>query len=178
MNDLKIMKKKIGEIKISEFEYNEDKELYLKSVENAKEKYKNLLENDIYYFRIYSKKLLKDFMDKIEKIKEEKEINKNSSDDTVKITNIIENNKIISDINLQKIEYNEYDYYKTEDYKYSSGFLFATIKAIYYNMIHDYNKDRKNHAEKIINEFQKNFNLTKNTTIKNVKKNIMMQIFN
>ena len=106
--------KKIGEIKISEFEYNEDKELYLKSVENAKEKYKkiivelnnNLLENDIYYFRIYSKKLLKDFMDKIEKIKEEKEINKNSSDDTVKITNIIENNKIISDINLQKININ------------------------------------------------------------------------
>ena len=119
-----------------------------------------------------------DFTEKIEKIKEKNEINKNSSDDTVKIMNIIENNKIISDINLQKIEYNEYDYYKTEDYKYSSGFLFATIKAIYYNMIHDYNKDRKNHAEKIINEFQKNFNLTKNTTIKNVKKNIMMQIFN
>ena len=138
----------------------------------------NELEKYIEVFRNFSKVLLNDFTEKIEKIKEKNEINKNSSDDTVKIMNIIENNKIISDINLQKIEYNEYDYYKTEDYKYSSGFLFATIKAIYYNMIHDYNKDRKNHAEKIINEFQKNFNLTKNTTIKNVKKNIMMQIFN
>ena len=138
----------------------------------------NELEKYIEVFRNFSKVLLNDFTEKIEKIKEKNEINKNSSDDTVKITNIIENNKIISDINLQKIEYNKYDYYKTEDYKYSSGFLFATIKAIYYNMIHDYNKDRKNHAEKIINEFQKNFNLTKNTTIKNVKKNIMMQIFN
>ena len=138
----------------------------------------NELEKYIEVFRNFSKVLLNDFTEKIEKIKEKNEINKNSSDDTVKIMNIIENNKIISDINLQKIEYNEYDDYKTEDYKYSSGFLFATIKAIYYNMIHDYNKDRKNHAEKIINEFQKNFNLTKNTTIKNVKKNIMMQIFN
>ena len=138
----------------------------------------NELEKYIEVFRNFSKVLLNDFTEKIEKIKEKNEINKNSSDDTVKIMNIIENNKIISDINLQKIEYNEYDYYKTEDYKYSSGFLFATIKAIYYNMIHDYNKDRKNHAEKIINEFQKNFNLTKNTTIKNVKKNIMKKILN
>ena len=118
----------------------------------------NELEKYIEVFRNFSKVLLNDFTEKIEKIKEKNEINKNSSDDTVKIMNIIENNKIISDINLQKIEYNEYDYYKTEDYKYSSGFLFATIKAIYYNMIHDYNKDRKNHAEKLSRNFIPKFN--------------------
>jgi len=178
---------KISKFNLNEFNYDKSNEIFENSIDEMITKYNELIEelnthiNDhIEYFQNNSKNELNN----LKNDKTFKNYFKDFSKEYIHIIQLIEKKQSLSIKNKETYQkYNEYDYYKTDEYKKSSSGwkFFYYPKGIYKNIKHDYIEDKKKHSQKILEEFKSDFkekNLSVISKIKNIYDNTNNELNN
>ena len=171
LKEFTITKKNIDKITINDFNYD-DGEKFENSINKTVQRYEEMLEDldnhiedHIEYFQNKSKKEL----NSLEYNNKFKDYFKGISKEYIEIIQIIDEKISQSQENFKKEEYNEYNYYNSEDYKKSHwSKSYKYIKGFYNNFMHNFTEDRKNYSEKTIKEFKNHFKKKKTFFLKSI----------
>lgn len=97
------------------------------------------------------------------------EIFNENSGEYFSIINLIEENKILSKANLKQLDYKEYNYFETEEYKNENIIQTIFLYGFFVNYFHNYKEDQKKNAEKLIEVFKSNFTSIKASFFENIE---------